>query len=85
MGVSYFADILLRYLQQVRADVEAFLEAGEFVERCFDGLGWKRAVGLPFDQSAGGGVPELDEARLEGRGRDSISRCAAGSCCESVM
>lgn len=81
MGVSHLVDILLRYLQQVWAEVEIFLEAGEFFERRFDGLGGKGAVGLRFDQGAGGVVPKFDKAGLEGRGRDFISRCTIGSCC----
>lgn len=87
MTSAHSFHILLRYLQQVRAEVEAFLQAGEFVERCLDGLGWKGAVGLRFEQGAGGGVPEFDEAGLEGRGRDFLKcRCTVtGGCCERVV
>ena len=85
MGVSYRVDIFLWDPQQIWAEVEAFLETGEFVEGCFDGLGWEGAVGFRFDQGAGNRVPKFDEARLEGRRRDLIGRCTVGRCCERMV
>ena len=85
MGVSHLVDILLRHLQQVRAEVEVFLQTGEFVQRGLDGVGGQGAVGSGFDQGAGGGVPEFDQTGLERRGRDSIGRCIVASCCERVV
>ena len=84
MGVPHGVDVALRHLQQIRAEVETFLEAGEVVQGRFDGVGWEGAVGLRFDQGAGGGVPEVNEAGLEGRGGDAVGRCPVVGCCKGV-
>ena len=52
-------------------------------------MGWvgTGAVGLRFDEGVGGCVPEVDEARVEGRGGYVIGCCAVAvaSRCEGVV
>lgn len=55
------------------------------MQRGLDGFGGKGAVGLRFDEGAGGWVPEVDEAGVEGRGGNMMGRCAVASRCEGVV